>query len=85
MAHTLLWGPELSACLDSFPAVVKNVVEELEVVACKLIAPLFRLALREWCFAAQPFLHVLTTPLDHMRKQPLPVPFALQIRIEKPE
>ena len=62
-------GPKfakLAACLDSFPAVLKNVVEEFEVVTCKLIASLFRSAIRERCFAAQPFLYVLTAPLNHM-------------------
>ena len=62
MAHALLWSPELPACLDGFPAVLKNVVEKLKVVACKLIASLFRLALWKWRFAAHPFLHVLTPP-----------------------
>jgi hypothetical protein len=75
MAHALLGSSELAACLDSFPAVVKNVVEELEIVACKLIASLFRLAIRKRCFAPQPFLYVLTATLNHMRKQPLPVLF----------
>jgi hypothetical protein len=85
MAHALLWSPELPACLDCFAAVVKNVVKELEVLACKLIAPLFGLTVRERCLAAETFLHVSTTPLNHMRKQPLPLRFPLQIGVEKTE
>src|SRR5262245_47327623 len=85
MAHPLLWGPQLPARLDGFAAVIKNVIEELEIVTFKLIALLFRVASREWRLTAQPLLHASTTTLNHMPKQLLPFPLLLQGRVKKTE
>src|SRR5262249_40433308 len=83
MAHALLWRAQLPARIDRFAAVLKYVVEELEIVACELIAALFRLPLRKRRLAAEPFLHILAAALDYVRNELLAVRLALQRRVEK--